>query len=69
MAGGLMLCVNTVPRVLAALLLAAGAALLITGLVLACRKVRCPHCGASLMPGGRLPLRLPPYCPGCGKKL
>ena len=50
-------------------LLAAGAALLIAGLVLAVLKVRCPHCGASLMPGGRLPLSMPPYCSGCGKKL
>ena len=69
MAGGLLLCVNAVPRALAALLLAAGVALLIAGLVLAVLKVRCPHCGASLMPGGRLPLSMPPYCSGCGKKL
>lgn len=69
LAGGLALCVNTAPRVLAALLLAGGVVLMAAGLVLAVRKVRCPHCGTSLMLCGRLPLSLPTYCPGCGKKL
>lgn len=31
--------------------------------------VRCPHCGKSLMLGGRMPSRLPDYCPGCGNAL
>lgn len=68
-AGGLVLCVSTAPRALAALLMAGGAVLLIAGLILAAWKVRCPHYGASLMLGGRLPLSLPPHCPGCGEKL
>lgn len=31
--------------------------------------VRCPHCGVSLMLGGRIPSSLPHYCPDCGEKL
>ena len=54
---------------LLALLLVAGAALTAVGLGLAFSRLRCPHCGESLMLGGRLPTRLPKHCPGCGKEL
>lgn len=39
------------------------------GILLACTRLRCPHCGASLMLGGRIPTRLPNFCPKCGKPL
>ena len=39
----------------------------LAGLGVAFRKLRCPHCGASLMAGGRIPGRLPRFCPDCGK--
>ena len=42
---------------------------LILGILLACRRLRCPHCGASLMLGGRIPSQLPNFCPECGKPL
>lgn len=57
------------PAALTALLLVAGAALTAVGLGLAFSRLRCPHCGESLMLGGRLPTRLPKHCPGCGKEL
>lgn len=66
---GLLTSVRTIPPALPAALPAGGVALLAALLVLAVRKVRCPHCGASLMLGGRLSLSLPPYCPQCGKPL
>lgn len=43
--------------------------LLIAGLVLAYGYLRCPHCGASLCQDFRVPMRLPLYCPQCGKPL
>ena len=43
--------------------------LVIAGLVLAYGYLRCPYCGASLCLGGRIPTRLPRYCPQCGKPL
>ena len=46
-----------------------GIVLVIAGLVLAFVRLRCPHCGESLCLGGRLPTRLPNYCPCCGKPL
>ena len=69
LAAGLLVCVRTVPRALSAALIAGGVVLLAASLALAAWKVRCPHCGAALMLRGRLPLSLPPHCPGCGKKL
>ena len=39
----------------------------LAGLGLAFTALRCPHCGASLMAGGRIPSRLPRFCPDCGK--
>ena len=41
----------------------------IAGLALAFSRLRCPGCGGSLMPGGRLPSGLPRFCPHCGKPL
>ncbi len=46
----------------AILLFAAGAAV-------AYVYLRCPHCGASLCSGWRLPWSLPRYCTACGKDL
>ena len=46
-----------------------GAVLCLAGLILAFARVRCPHCGMSLMPAFRLPLTLPACCPACGEKL
>ena len=43
--------------------------LLIAGLVLGYGYLRCPHCGACLCLNGRVPTRLPLYCPQCGKPL
>ena len=43
--------------------------LVIAGMVLAYGYLRCPHCGASLCLNGRVPTRLPLYCPKCGKPL
>lgn len=39
----------------------------LAGLGMAFGKLRCPHCGASLMAGGRVPGHLPCFCPNCGK--
>ena len=39
----------------------------LAGLGVAFGKLRCPHCGASLMAGWRIPGRLPRFCSGCGK--
>ena len=43
----------------------------VAGLVLAGVRLRCPHCDASLMSGGRfsLPTDVPNFCPHCGKPL
>lgn len=43
--------------------------LVIAGLVLAYGYLRCPYCGESLCLNGRIPTRLPRYCPQCGKPL
>ena len=39
----------------------------LAGLGVAFGKLRCPHCGASLMAGWRIPGQLPRFCPSCGK--
>lgn len=39
----------------------------LAGLGVAFGKLRCPHCGASLMAGWRIPSQLPRFCPDCGK--
>ena len=39
----------------------------LAGLGVAFAALRCPHCGASLMAGGRIPGRLPRLCPDCGE--
>ena len=31
--------------------------------------LRCPRCNGSLMPGGRVPTRIPAYCSHCGAEL
>ena len=41
----------------------------LAGLGVAFAALRCPHCGASLMAGGRIPSRLPRFCPSCGKPI
>lgn len=41
----------------------------LAGLGMAFGKLRCPHCGASLMAGWRIPGHLPRFCPGCGKPI
>lgn len=42
---------------------------IVSGIVLGGARLRCPCCGASLMLGGRIPTRLPKFCPECGKPL
>lgn len=59
---------NTVP-VFASLLCVLGMVGVFGGILLACLRLRCPHCGASLMLGGRIPGHLPNFCPECGKPL
>ena len=46
-----------------------GVVCVIAGLVCGFTYVRCPKCGESLMPGGRVPSELPNFCPHCGKEL
>lgn len=46
-----------------------GAAACFGGLLYTGAMLRCPDCGKSLMPGGRMPSNLPAFCPHCGKKL
>ena len=46
-----------------------GLVAVVSGIVLAYARLRCPHCGASLMLGGRIPSSLPNFCPDCGKPL
>ena len=41
----------------------------LAGLGVAFWQLRCPHCGTSLMAGGRIPGHLPRFCPGCGKPI
>ena len=59
---------NTVP-VPAIVLCILGIVGLVSGIVLAYARLRCPYCGASLMLGGRIPSSLPNFCPACGKRL
>lgn len=42
---------------------------MISGIILAYLHLRCPHCGASLMLGGRIPTHIPNFCPECGEPL
>ena len=42
---------------------------LVVSFVIAFRRIRCPHCGGSLMLEGRIPSRLPRFCPHCGTPL
>lgn len=46
-----------------------GIGAVVAGIVLSYVRLRCPRCGTSLMLGGRIPSRLPDFCPGCGKPL
>lgn len=39
------------------------------GILLAHIRLRCPHCGALLILGGRIPTQLPNFCPTCGEPL
>lgn len=59
---------ETVP-VPAGVLCVLGIVGIVSGIVLAYARLRCPYCGASLMLGGRIPSRLPNYCPDCGRTL
>ena len=59
---------NTVPAPVIVICLF-GLAGIVSGIVLAYARLRCPHCGASLMLGGRIPSNLPNFCPDCGKPL
>ena len=46
-----------------------GLAAMVSGIVLAYARMRCPYCDASLMQRGRLPFEVPNFCPNCGKPL
>ena len=59
---------STVP-VFLIVLCAIGAVGVFGGIMLAYACLRCPYCGASLMLGGRIPSRIPNFCPKCGKPL
>ena len=39
------------------------------GIIFAAVQLRCPECNGSLMSGGRVPGKLPNFCPHCGKQL
>lgn len=54
---------------LIAVLAAVGAILVAGGLVCGWMFIKCPECGHSLTPGGRVPNKIPNYCPHCGKML
>lgn len=41
----------------------------IAGLAVGWSYVMCPHCGGSLLLGGRIPSDRPNYCPHCDEKL
>ena len=47
----------------------AGTAVCFGGIFYALAYFRCPHCGNSLMHGGRMPMSVPAYCSACGEKL
>lgn len=59
---------ETVP-VLVGVLCVLGIVGIVSGIVMAVARLRCPYCGASLMLGGRIPSHLPNYCPDCGRAL
>lgn len=46
-----------------------GAGLSLAGGFLAWARLRCPYCGAPLLPGGKVPGKLPRYCANCGERL
>ncbi len=48
-----------------------GLVVMLSSLVLAGARLRCPHCDASLLSGGRflLPAAVSNFCPHCGKPL
>lgn len=46
-----------------------GLVIIVSGILLGSTQLRCPCCGASLMLGGRIPDKLPNFCPECGKPL
>lgn len=48
---------------------AAGVVAAFGGVIYAAVCFRCPHCGVSLMAGGRMPMSVPGYCSSCGEKL
>lgn len=56
------------PAVMTALA-AAGFAGVVAGLICGWTFVKCPDCGGSLLPGGRVTDKLPKFCPHCGKQL
>jgi len=39
------------------------------GVMFAMVHLNCPNCGESLMPGGRLPTKLPKFCAECGSEI
>ena len=39
------------------------------GIMFAMVHFNCPHCGESLMVGGRLPTKMPKTCPACGSEV
>ena len=57
---------STVVMVVLGLLGGVGA---VAGLICGFANVKCPECGHSLMPGGRIPGGLPNVCPHCGTPL
>ena len=57
------------PALLVALAVVLGLLGVLAGLGVAFGKLRCPHCGASLMADWRIPSQLPRFCPNCGKRV
>ena len=67
-----LLCTQLSGRLLApgVVFLGAGIAAGAAGILLCIVHLRCPRCEASLMQeGGRIPSRLPDFCPSCGAPL
>ena len=50
-------------------LAAIGFAGVVAGLVCGWTFVKCPDCGGSLLPCGRVTDKLPKFCPHCGNEL
>ena len=65
----LLVSVFPIPEAVGGGLLFLGVCVLVSSLVLAYSRIRCPYCGGSLMLRGRLPSSLPRFCPHCGKPL